>query len=561
VTARRYRSTIASGARGAPRRKLLDPVAILVAAVLLFGLGAAAGVNPTSVAAVTGPKVAIIVGPNGSTTASNRDRANAAAAEALHYTSNVVKVYSPNATWARVMSAISGASIVVYFGRGRGFPSPYSSVRRASSQDGFGLNPVAGQGNETTKFYGEAYIRQITLAPNALVLLHPLAYASGNSETGRTAATLSVARRRVDNYGAGFLAAGAAAVVAETNKSVAVWYIRRVFTQDATLAAIWKAAPTRHGHISGFISNRTSGAVGRTDPVHASSGFTRSIVGRLLSATTSMVRGGLAVAAAPVAAPVAPSTSKPIVVTTDGVTIDGVTITSTGSSGVAIHAAGTASNPVKNLTIKNCHLKGFNTGILAEHVVNLVIQNCVIENATYGGIMVYSGVGGRISGNAIRKIGYYTPLTTAAENNAYGIALSRRATTSFTSNPRTSSFTVSGNVVEDVPYWHCYDTHAGQNIIFSGNTARRCPRPFFITLDAIGTQPKSVTVTGNRIEQAVQVSGGTNKTAVTLVNLQGGSITNNLVSTTFPKPWVYDYLGLNTAGSANVTTSGQVAIP
>jgi hypothetical protein len=293
--------------------------------------------------------------------------------------------------------------------------------------------------------------------------------------------------------------------------------------------------------------------------VHTSSGFTRSIVGRL-AATTSMVRGGIAVVAAPVSAPLA-ATSKPIVVTTDGVTIDGATISSSGSSGVAIHAAGTASNPVTNLTIKNCHLNGFNIGILAEHVVNLVIENCVIENAAYAGVMVYSGVGGRIAGNTIRKIGYYTPLNTSAENNAYGIALSRRATTSFTSDPRTSSFTVSGNLVEDVPYWHCYDTHAGQNITFSNNVARRCPRAFFITLDGIGTQPKSITVTANRIEQALQVSGGTNETAVTLVNLQGGSVTDNRVSTTYPKPWVYDYLGINSAGSSNVTISGQVSIP
>jgi hypothetical protein len=294
--------------------------------------------------------------------------------------------------------------------------------------------------------------------------------------------------------------------------------------------------------------------------VHTTSGFTRSIVGRLAAATTTTVRGGIPVVAPPPAATLA-ATSKPIVVTTDGVTIDGATITSSGSSGVAIHAAGTTSNPVRNLTIKNCHLKGFNTGILAEHVVNLVIENCVIENAAYGGVMVYSGVGGRITGNTIRKIGYYTPLNTSAENNAYGIALSRRATTSFTSDPRTSSFTVSGNLVEDVPYWHCYDTHAGQNITFSNNVARRCPRAFFITLDGIGTQPKSITVTANRIEQALQVSGGTNETAVTLVNLQGGSITNNRVSTTFPKPWVYDYLGINSAGSTNVSISGQLAIP
>ena len=103
--------------------------------------------------------MAIIVGPAGAQTSTNWDWANAAASEALPYTSNIVKVYSPNATWSRVKTALSGAAIVVYIGRGRGFPSPYSSMLENSTQDGFGLNPVAGVDNSTTKYYGESYIR------------------------------------------------------------------------------------------------------------------------------------------------------------------------------------------------------------------------------------------------------------------------------------------------------------------------------------------------------------------------------------------------------------------
>ena len=255
------------------------------------------------------------------------------------------------------------------------------------------------------------------------------------------------------------------------------------------------------------------------------------------------------------------TTSGPIVVTTDGVTLDGLKITSSSAKGIGIYAKGTASNPVRNLTIRNCHIKGFHIAILAEHVENLVIKDCVIEDAAYGGIMVYSGVGGRLQGNTIRRIGYYTPLNTSTENNAYGIALSRYATSSFTQNPRSSQFDVTGNLVEDVPYWHCYDTHAGQGITFANNVARGCPRAFFITVDGIGTHPKNITVTSNRLEDALHVSGGTNITAVTLVNLERGEVTDNLVSTTYPKPWVYDYLGLDPSGSSNVTISGQRGIP
>ena len=43
----------------------------------------------------------------------------------------------------------------------------------------------AGSGDYNTKYYGEPYIATLDLAPNAIVLLHHLCYASGNSEPGR----------------------------------------------------------------------------------------------------------------------------------------------------------------------------------------------------------------------------------------------------------------------------------------------------------------------------------------------------------------------------------------
>ncbi len=150
----------------------------------LLGVSSFALMAPPPVAGASGPKVAVIVGPAGAQTADNKAWGNAAVREALRYTPNVVKVYSPNATWSRVKAAITGASVVVYIGRGRGFPSPYSSVLRTATQDGFGLNPVAGRGNSTTKYYGERYVRTARLAPSAVVLLHYARYAAGSSEAG-----------------------------------------------------------------------------------------------------------------------------------------------------------------------------------------------------------------------------------------------------------------------------------------------------------------------------------------------------------------------------------------
>lgn len=253
--------------------------------------------------------------------------------------------------------------------------------------------------------------------------------------------------------------------------------------------------------------------------------------------------------------------SAPIVVTTDDRTIENVAITSVARDGVAIRAWGTAEAPIRNLTIRNCRIDGFGSGIDARFVVNLVVENCVVEDAAYAGIIVYSGVGGRIADNQIRRIGVGIDLHGPDDNNAYGIALSRIGTPSLATDPRTSGFVVERNTVEDVPLWHGIDTHAGSSITIRDNVVRGCPRAIFITVDRADFRPESIVVTQNRLENAVAVPGGTNTTAITLVNLQGGSITDNVISTTYPEPFVYDYLGLDPAGSINVKIAGQRAIP
>ncbi len=66
------------------------------------------------------------------------------------------------------------------------------------------------------KYYGEYYIQtQVKLAPNAVVILNHLCYASGNSESGPGEPDRAVATQRVDNFGAGFLRTGARAIFAE----------------------------------------------------------------------------------------------------------------------------------------------------------------------------------------------------------------------------------------------------------------------------------------------------------------------------------------------------------
>ena len=151
---------------------------ILVASLGLAVPSAAAATAPAD------PKVVIIVGATQGTTTEYRTSADVAYAEALRHTSNVIRIYSPNATWTRVKAAVAGASIVVYLGHGNGWPSPYTYDPLFTTKDGFGLNATAGAGDSNTKYYGEPSIATLGLAPGAVVILNRLCYASGNSEPG-----------------------------------------------------------------------------------------------------------------------------------------------------------------------------------------------------------------------------------------------------------------------------------------------------------------------------------------------------------------------------------------
>jgi flagellar hook assembly protein FlgD len=267
-------------------------------ALLVLACAGVAGMLGSAPAAQAAParspaKVVIVVGATHGATATYRKYADAAYTEAIKYTTNVVKVYSPNATWSKVKSAAVGASVLIYFGHGNGWPSPYTYDPKYTTKDGMGLNAdLNGDGKLSdyeNKYYGEPYVKTLDLAPNAIVLLHHLCYASGNSEPGNAQPTVTVARQRISNYAAGFIASNAQAVLADGHRGP-VDYLRALFTTDQTIEQMWRTAPGNNGHVSSFTSSRTSGVRALMDPEGTSSGFYRSLVTHS-TLTTNMVVG------------------------------------------------------------------------------------------------------------------------------------------------------------------------------------------------------------------------------------------------------------------------------
>ena len=284
------------------RRVLIAVLASLLIAGLVAPAVAAA---PAQSGAV--PKVVVVVGPSGAATNRYRTEARAAATLARRYTPDVTEIYSPNATWPAVRKALQGASLVIYMGHGNGFPSRYRDSLYPPTQNGFGLNPSPGGNDATHQYFGEGPIaRDVRLAKNAVVLLNHLCYASGNTEPGLAEGTLSMARQRVDNFAAGFVKAGAAAVIAEAYASPN-HMVRTVLGGNRSIETAWRRAPSANGHAFAFESSRSRGYVAQMDPERTSSGFSRSIVlkqGLVSADVLRNARGSRSTAAAAVQQPV-----------------------------------------------------------------------------------------------------------------------------------------------------------------------------------------------------------------------------------------------------------------
>ena len=226
------------------------------------------------------PRVAIIVGPAGGLTGLTARSGRTAAREARRWTSDVVTVITPNATWPAVKRALRGASIVVYLGHGNGLPSPYRDALYPPTQDGLGLNPVAGGDDDS---------------PPVLRRGVPRPRDPARSGRGRPAPPPVLRERQLRAGAARGIARRRPPAGRQLRRGLAPRrrrcgrrrHVRRAGAvppgaarADRTVDRIWRDAPTSHDHVLTSPSVRTPGYLAAIDPTRAGSGFNRSLVWR-----------------------------------------------------------------------------------------------------------------------------------------------------------------------------------------------------------------------------------------------------------------------------------------
>jgi hypothetical protein len=222
-------------------------MALMVVGLMLFPFGArvAQGELPRKVAIVVGP-----VGPE--TTPLYLHLAELAAQEAEARGAFVSRAYSPEATPERVIAAVEGANIVIYFGHGTGFPNPYSDTMDPEIVNGWGLQGPGAVGTHddslsagTLRYYGEAWL-EANLRPAAgFVMIYSNAcYAPGASEGGQPRPTEEEALAHVSNYSRPVLALGASAYFATDFYAGAASIVARLLSDpSAPYGRIFQAEP------------------------------------------------------------------------------------------------------------------------------------------------------------------------------------------------------------------------------------------------------------------------------------------------------------------------------
>ncbi|WP_316571771.1 right-handed parallel beta-helix repeat-containing protein [Neobacillus sp. YIM B06451] len=191
----------------------------------------------------------------------------------------------------------------------------------------------------------------------------------------------------------------------------------------------------------------------------------------------------------------------------NGVKIYGIELQGAGNKkadakGVGIKIRGTdAANYVQNIVIEDCiiHDVGF-YGIMAEFADAVTISNTVIRDVGF------AGVGGLSVRNMHINKSHIKSIKPGNKGNAYGVFYSRKgAESNVKAHPRSTNSSVTNSIIEDIPLWEALDTHGGENITFNNNTIRNT-KVGIAFVNATGKGGKELfgsqkcTAKGNRIE-------------------------------------------------------------
>jgi hypothetical protein len=217
----------------------------------LLAVGASLGSAAPAAALDGSPRVAIIVGPVGEAlTPVYLELAEAVEEAAEAHGAAIATAYSPEATPERVLEAVEGAHIVVYFGHGFGYPNPYGGPLDESVQNGWALQGPNARGTHedsvadgTLAHHGAAWIAEHARpAPGFVMIYSNACYAPGASEPNLAPATADEATERAGHYSETLLEGDASAVFAtDFYRGAAALVDRLLEAPDATYRDVFAA--------------------------------------------------------------------------------------------------------------------------------------------------------------------------------------------------------------------------------------------------------------------------------------------------------------------------------
>jgi flagellar hook assembly protein FlgD len=300
MTERHQTSSPARPAR-ALRRDVIRTLAIILAIVALLLTSSALNLVD-HVAAAVPKKVVVVAGPVHSQTEEFLAYASDIAAAAEAQGMEVIRIFHPNAPAVRVKNLAQGADLFVYVGHGNGWPSPIGEFQE-ETKNGLGLDAADPDLRDpnTVVYKGADWLREnILLAPDAVVILSHLSYASGNASSGTEIPTRDVAVQRVDNFANGFLSIGARVVWAlgwQPGADIIDALQREDSTMDAVFMSRYRdGVNPRNGWIgyapAYYDSVRIPGARIHIDE-DPTEGYLRAVTGDL-DFTTTAWRGAVA---------------------------------------------------------------------------------------------------------------------------------------------------------------------------------------------------------------------------------------------------------------------------